>query len=131
MTAARRITRTMIGTFKLTRKPRDPRLWKSCGRTVENLWMSRHEKKDPHVLPTDPTTEAREWPLSRRASLASPAHFSKIRPSNRDRSSLRRAHCGAYVPHRGVAGDSNPLARPDRAAAGDADLADAVLWPNA
>jgi hypothetical protein len=68
----------MIGAFKLTRKPRDPRLWKSCGRTVENLWMSRQEKKDPDVLPTDPTTEAREWPLSRRASLVSAAHFSKI-----------------------------------------------------
>ena len=35
-------------------------------------------KKISHVLPTDPTIEVREWSLSRRASLVSAAHFSKI-----------------------------------------------------
>jgi hypothetical protein len=35
----------MIGTVKLTRKRRDSRLWKSCGWSVEKLWISRHEKK--------------------------------------------------------------------------------------
>jgi hypothetical protein len=43
--------------------------------------MSRHEKKSSRRSPTDPTTEACGWPLSRRASLVSAARFSKIRPS--------------------------------------------------
>src|SRR5687768_8805181 len=81
MTAARRTIGTMIGTFKLTRKPRDPCLWKSCGRTAETLWKPGHEKKTSRRSPTDPTAEARGWPLSRRASLVSAVRFSKIRPS--------------------------------------------------
>jgi hypothetical protein len=43
------------------------------------LWISRHEKKSSTTSPTDPTTEARRWPLSRRASLVSATRFSKIR----------------------------------------------------